>query len=316
MPAGTQAFSAIVDGDHDAISAVTSDMRVLRWRVSDGVLQDRLDIAPPKGGGFESASFEMNGSYVLAAANGTVHLWNLVARRQEASWRASAKPLFFQQMATGADRVVTFALADSELRVWNLESNALARAFAGPFMMGQLDHKAERLLGVGGGVAEIWNTQSGKNLVHYPINRMLYIGIFSPDERYALFGGTETAAQVWRTDAPVPVARLEGHSTAIGFGAFLDDEIAVTGTVDGMLWIWQWRTETLLSKLSFHRANTNWGVAKTPYLATTDTEGMIGAWKLPTFAGDAATLAQAAEEHGAFVLRNGRLATRKPGLAR
>ncbi len=310
LPKGVQGFTTFVDPSDDALSATTSDGQVLRWRLSDGKLEDRLRVATP-GAAVDMATFDADGGQVLTAVAGVVHVWDLRARRETASWTASssAAPLTFQEVAASGNRVATTSTA--EIRVWDWSSKTLLHGFPlpgdGVLGFGILNRAGDRLLGTGLGLGEIWSTTTGKSEVHYPTERALHFGIFSPDEKHVLFGGTESAAHVWRSDAPVLEASLEGHGIDVGFAAFLDDEIAITGTYDGTIRVWQWRSGKLVSKLVAHHAAINWGMAGSGYLASADSGGKIVAWKLPLFRGGALELSDEARRHGAFVLRNGSL---------
>ncbi len=304
LPAGVMAFTAEVDAAGSTVSAISSSAQLLRWRLPDAQLEEHKVLSATLST-LDSADFTQNGKYIAASEAGRVHLFNRSSGLEEATWVADDKPLVFQQVVPDANRAIT-TRSDGKLDVWNVASKTPILAMTGLF--GMLDHGGRRLLSAGMASGEIWDVDSGKRLVGYPGGRRLTFGVFSPDDRLVLFAGPESAAHIWRTDRPVLASSLEGHSIDVCFGGFLDNDLAVTGTLDGLIRVWEIATGKLISTLSVHRSSINWGTARAPYLATADSEGRVVAWELPMFTAGTAELVAAVANRGVFQIKNGALA--------
>ncbi len=311
LPGDTRARSASIDRATNSVWATTSDGSALRFNLANGQEEERIDLQSPHGAP-QTASLEDHAQYALSSAAGYAQLWNLPTRTVEWAWQADAHPLSFGQLSPDGRHLVTAVHGVGLGTLWDRQTHAALHTFQRTNAPDTcvFDSTGQRLLISGAGEADIFNVATGAVELHYPITRVARLGAFSPSGRHVLFAGDESAAHVWRADRAQVEADLEGHPTAVVFGAFVGEELVVTGTDDGMLRVWDWANGKLVSKLALHESGIKAGEVRGLDLATAGSDGRIAAWHLPSFDGDTATLKQFVDR-GPFVLHQGVLTVKK-----
>ncbi len=148
----------------------------------------------------------------------------------------------------------------------------------------------------------LWNVAAQTRRLTLPIERAVYFAVFDPKEQNILVAGTEAAVRVWSAAAPPRVvAKLEGHSSDVTFATFLDEDIALTETSDGVVRVWDWRRGTELYRLAHPGGGgINWGGGRHGWLGTATADGWVAAWYFASFDGSADKLSKLAQRLSPF----------------
>jgi WD40 repeat protein len=131
-------------------------------------------------------------------------------------------------------------------------------------------------LGATHGTMIIWDTVTQKETAHISYDSDIYSVVFSPDGKWITSYGTSNIARIFNVSTGMEIGRIthEAYGYINGLSFSPDGKLIFTRGTDGLLKMWLWRPEDMISDLcnrlprNLTRTEWNFYIGNEPYRAT------------------------------------------------
>lgn len=217
------------------------------------------------------ADFSPNGIYVLTASEDiSVIRWNVATGENEFTYtehRGRVNSIDFSP--TGAT-FATAAASDNAIFVWDLQSGALLRRFAGhgdqPYDVAYSPDGSLLVSGAQDGSVRIWDVENGTQLTRFlGHDSGIEVVAFAPDGLAIASGGQDGNVRLWDLQSGAEFHRFILHDRPVyGVAYSPDGRLVAGGSWDHTISIWDVQTGRLMRRLGSPNntdpffGHTNW----------------------------------------------------------